>query len=97
MNIFNKLEKLKGAEINEAKIILANEVTKLCRNEEEANRITKAAANTFNKVMTDDKLPSVIIDNFVLKLIDALNLLGFVKSNGEARRLIKERKNKDQF
>ncbi|MDC1355970.1 tyrosine--tRNA ligase [Pseudomonadota bacterium] len=85
----NKLEKLKGAEINEAKIILANEVTKLCRNEGEANRISKAAANTFNKVMTDNTLPSVIIDNFVLKLIDALNLLGFVKSNGEARRLIK--------
>jgi tyrosyl-tRNA synthetase len=85
----NKLEKLKGAEINEAKIILANEVTKLCRNEEEAHRISKASANTFNKVMTDDTLPSAIIDHFEFKLIDALKLLDFVKSNGEARRLIK--------
>ena len=84
-----KLEKLKGAEINAAKIILANEVTKLCRNEEEALNISKAAANTFNKVMTDNKLPNAIIDNFDLKLIDALRLLDFVKSNGEARRLIK--------
>ena len=32
----NKLKKLKGAEINEAKIILANEVTKLCRSSEVA-------------------------------------------------------------
>ena len=38
--------------------------------------------------MTDDTLPSAIIDNFELKLIDALKLLDFVKSNGEARRLI---------
>ena len=85
----NKLENLKGAEINEAKIILANEVTKLCRNEEEANRISNAAANIFNKVMTDDTLPSATIGNFELKLIDAIKLLGFVNSNGEARRLIK--------
>ena len=85
----NKLKNLKGSEINEAKIILANEVTKLCRNEEEAHRISKGAANTFNKIMTDDTLPSAIIDNFELKLIDALKVLNFVKSNGEARRLIK--------
>ena len=85
----NKLEKLKGAEINEAKIILANEVTKLCRNEEEALSISNAAANTFNKVMTDNTLPTTIINNVNLKLIDALRLLEFVKSNGEARRLIK--------
>ena len=84
-----KLEKLKGAEINEAKIILANEVTKLCRNEEEAHRISKAAANTFNKVMNDDILPSAIINNYELKLIDALRALDFIKSNGEARRLIR--------
>ena len=85
----NKLEKLKGAEINEAKIILANEVTKLCRNKEEALSISNAAANTFNKVMTDNTLPTTIINNVNLKLIDALRLLEFVKSNGEARRLIK--------
>ena len=85
----NKLEKLKGAEINEAKIILANEVTKLCRSEEEAHRISNAAANTFNKIMTDEKLPSVTIDNSTLKFVEALRALDFVKSNGEARRLIK--------
>ena len=85
----NKLEKLEGAEINEAKIILANEVTKLCRNEKEAYRIANAAANTFNKAITDDILPSATIDNFEIKLIDALRALNFVKSNGEARRLIK--------
>ena len=89
MTEINKLGKLKGAEINEAKIILANEVTKLCRNEKEAHRISNAAANTFNKVMTDESLPSATVDNCELKLIDALRVLNFVKTNGEARRLIK--------
>ena len=85
----SKLEKLKGAEINEAKIILANEVTKLCRSEEEALRISNAAANTFNNLMTDKALPSVIISNLEIKFIEALRILKFVNSNGEARRLIK--------
>ena len=85
----SKLEKLKGAEINEAKIILANEVTKLCRTEEEALRISNAAANTFNNVINDNALPSAIISNLEIKFIDALRILKFVNSNGEARRLIK--------
>ena len=85
----SKLEKLKGAEINEAKIILANEVTKLCRSEEESLRISNAAANTFNNVMTDQALPSVTITNLEIKFIEALRILKFVNSNGEARRLIK--------
>ena len=85
----SKLEKLKGAEINEAKIILANEVTKLCRSEEEALRISNAAANTFNNIMTDNALPSAIISNLEIKFIEALRILKFVNSNGEARRLIK--------
>ena len=85
----SKLEKLKGAEINEAKIILANEVTKLCRSEEEALRISNAAANTFNNIMTDNALPSAIISNLEINFIDALRVLKFVNSNGEARRLIK--------
>ena len=85
----SKLEKLKGAEINEAKIILANEVTKLCRSEEEALRISNAAANTFNNVINDDALPSATISNLEIKFIEALRILKFVNSNGEARRLIK--------
>ena len=85
----SKLEKLKGAEINEAKIILANEVTKLCRSEEESLRISNAAANTFNNIMTDNALPSAIISNLEINFIDALRVLKFVNSNGEARRLIK--------
>ena len=84
-----KLEKLKGAEINDAKIILANEVTKLCRGEKEAEQVSNAAINTFNKLQNDDALPNKTILEAEISIINALKLLDFVKSNGEARRLIR--------
>ncbi len=89
INEINKLKKLKGVEINEAKIILANEVTKLCRNIEEIDQFSTASYNTFNKLKNDDMLPSVNISSDQLTLVDALRALNFLKSNGEARRLIK--------
>ena len=84
-----KLEKLKGAEINEAKIILANEVTKLCRSAEIAEKISSSSANLFSKSETDDNLPSVKVTISTISLIEALKILNFLNSNGEARRLIK--------
>jgi len=85
----HKLEKLKGSEINEAKIILANEVTKLCRSEEAANKISVSSENVFNKKYSDETLPSINIANNQISLIDALKSLNFVQTNGEARRLIR--------
>ena len=84
-----KLGKLKGAEINEAKIILANEVTKLCRSPEAAEKISSSSENLFSKSVTDDTLPSVKITSVEISLIDALRILNFLNTNGEARRLIK--------
>ena len=84
-----KLEKLEGAEINDAKIILANEVTKLCRGEKESEQAFNTAINTFNKLENDSSLPNKILLNAEITIIDALKILGFVKSNGEARRLIR--------
>ena len=84
-----KLGKLKGAEINEAKIILANEVTKLCRSSEVADKISSSSAKLFNKSETDDALPSVEVSNSEISFIEALKILNFLDSNGEARRLIR--------
>jgi tyrosyl-tRNA synthetase len=89
MQEIEKLEKLKGSEINEAKIILANEVTKLCRGEKEAERASNAAINTFSKLKNDDALPNKTILEAKISIVDALKALDFVKSNGEARRLIR--------
>ncbi len=85
----SKLEKLKGAEINEAKIILANEVTKLCRSSEAAVKISSSSVNLFNKYETDDTLPSVEVPNGEISFIEALKILNFLNTNGEARRLIR--------
>ena len=85
----DKLAKLKGAEINEAKIILANEVTKLCRSSEAANKISSSSAKLFNKSETDDALPSVEVSKIEISFIEALKILNFLNSNGEARRLIR--------
>ena len=89
MQEIEKLEKLKGSEINEAKIILANEVTKLCRGEKEAERASNAAINTFSKLQNDDALPNKTILEAKISIVEALKVLDFVKSNGEARRLIR--------
>ncbi len=85
----NKLEKLKGAEINDAKIILANEVTKLCRSADSAQKISSSSSNLFNKSKTDENLPSVKIRSSEITFINALKILNFLNTNGEARRLIR--------
>ncbi len=89
MSEIRKFEKLKGAEINEAKIILANEVTKLCRSSEAANKISSSSASLFRRNDTDYNLPSVEVTNSKLSFIDALKILKFLNTNGEARRLIR--------
>ena len=85
----SKLEQLKGAEINEAKIVLANEVTKLCRSPEAAKKITISASNVFNKIKADEALPTINVLQPEISFINALKSLNFLKTNGEARRLIR--------
>ena len=85
----SKLGQLKGAEINEAKIVLANEVTKLCRSPEAAKKITISASNVFNKIKADEALPTINVLQPEISFIDALKSLNFLKTNGEARRLIR--------
>ena len=84
-----KLEKLKGSEINHAKIILANEVTKLCRGENAALKSSTIAKDTFENSKINANLPSITIKEKEISIIQVLNLLRFSKSNGEARRLIR--------
>ncbi len=84
-----ELEKLKGSKINEAKIILANEVTKLCRGKEAALKSYQTAFDTFSNSKLNENLPILKIDKDSITIVDALKLLNFCKSNGEGRRLIK--------
>ena len=82
-----RLEALQGQEINEAKIVLANAVTSMCRSEAAASTAAATAASTFAGGHGDD-LPRHAIATPVIGIVDALVALGLVASRGEARRLI---------
>ena len=84
-----RLEKLEGAEINEAKKILAFEATKLCRGEEAAKQAAETARQTFEGGGKGADLPVFELpSNGTATLIEALVKLNFCASNGEAKRLI---------
>ena len=82
-----RLESLEGAEINQAKIVLANEATALCRGQEAANLAAETARKTFEEGSAGADLPTFAVSGST-GLVDALIGLGFCTSKGEARRLI---------
>ena len=87
-----KLGALEGAEINQAKIILADEATRLCHGIDAAEKAKATAQITFGDKGMSDGLHQVTInstDAASLSVIAALNMVGFANSNGEARRLIR--------
>ncbi len=84
-----RLEALEGAEINIAKIALANAATALCRGENAAIEAEATARKTFEDGGAGEDLPSLIVPNGSISIIDALTGLGLVASKGEARRMIK--------
>jgi tyrosyl-tRNA synthetase len=90
----NKLKELKGAEINEAKIILANATTTLLHGEDEKNKALETAKSIFQNI-GDQKNLSVIYfsSDQILKEISILDCMiesnYLANSKGEARRLIR--------
>ena len=88
-----RLEKLGGSEINEAKKVLALEATGLCHGEDAARTAADSARQTFEEGGLGTDLPSIDIGRDLLKSgIPAFELFcqaGLTKSNSEARRLIK--------
>ncbi|MBO9712841.1 tyrosine--tRNA ligase [Sphingomonas sp.] len=85
-----RLEALEGAEINEAKKILANEATALCRGRAAAEEAAETARRTFEEGAAGEALPSFAVEGGSIALVDALVSLGLSASKGEARRLIKQ-------
>ena len=92
MNEVRRLGALEGADINEAKIILANEATTLCHGPDAAAEAMQTAQQTFADGGAGDGLPQISLsaeEADGLGMIAALVKVGFAKSNGEARRLIR--------
>ena len=83
-----RLETLEGSEINAAKVVLANAVTRLVRGEEAARAAEATAAATFAGGGIGQDLPTLACADDAISLIDALVGIGFAASRGEAKRLI---------
>ena len=84
-----RLEALEGAEINAAKIALANAATAMCRGDAAAAAAEDTARRLFEDGSAGGTLPTHAVAGGSIALVDALVALGFAASKGEARRLIK--------
>ena len=91
----NKFQELKGKDLNEAKILLANEATKICHGENNSTKAYNSSIKIFNNNQIDESIPEKNIfkvdsnylkDGFILK--EALIKINFSNSNGESKRLI---------
>jgi tyrosyl-tRNA synthetase len=85
-----RLEALGGAEINEAKKVLADAVTAMVHGEAAAREAAETARRTFEEGAAGGALPSLRVDEGRIGIVVALTVLGFAASNGEARRNIAE-------
>ena len=84
-----RLEALEGAEINAAKVALANAATAMCRGAEAAHAAEATARATFAEGGTGEALPRTVMAG-PAGIIDALTLSGLAASRGEARRKLAE-------
>ncbi len=88
-----KLARLEGAELNEAKKILATEATALVHGRDAADRAAETARATFEQGEIAVSLPTFDIPRAELErgwgVLTANAHVGFVASTGEARRQIK--------
>jgi tyrosyl-tRNA synthetase len=93
MEEINRLAKLQGAEINEAKKALADAATTLLHGADAARQAAETARQTFEEGAIAENLPTVEIPQSELAagygVLAAFVKAGLVTSNGEARRQIK--------
>lgn len=89
MDEVKRLAALQGAEINEAKKILAHEATTLCHGEEAAREAAATAQQVFEQGGVGEDLPSITANlTSAISITDLLVQAGMVASKGEAKRLI---------
>lgn len=87
MDEVRRLAVLQGAEINEAKKILAFEATKLCHGEQAAHAAAETAQTVFESGGLGGDLP-VVQTSVGAAIVDLLVEAGMAASKGEAKRLI---------
>lgn len=92
MDEIRRLEKLQEQELNEAKRILAFEVTKLVHGEEEAKKAMETAESLFGNRGNTENMPTtaMALDADDFGLLDVMQKAGLIGSKGEGRRLIEQ-------
>ncbi|MBB3981005.1 tyrosyl-tRNA synthetase [Sphingobium fontiphilum] len=85
-----RLEALEGAEINEAKKILADAATTMAHGADAAANAAETARRTFEEGASDANLPTVSLGAEGLTIVQATTALGFATSNKEVRRKLDE-------
>ncbi|MBQ2664476.1 MAG: tyrosine--tRNA ligase [Clostridia bacterium] len=91
MEQIREMETWKDAQLNEAKRILAYEVTKLVHGEEEAEKVKAAAQAVFGGGGVSADMPTTVIPDVVgMGVLDMLVKTELVSSKGEARRLVQQ-------
>ena len=91
-----KLSKLRGQEINEAKKILAFEITKTTRGIKSAKEAEDITNNIFNKKTLDERIStfeiqSSEIEKSTFSILDAIEKLNLSNSRSDTKRLIKSK------
>ncbi|EQB10910.1 tyrosine--tRNA ligase [Sphingobium lactosutens] len=85
-----RLERLDGAEINDAKKILADAATAMAHGADAAAAAAETARRTFEEGASDANLPTVSLGQEGLTVVQATTALGFATSNKEVRRKLSE-------
>ena len=90
-----KIEQIKNQNINDLKILLANEATSMLHGKKAAHKAEETAKKTFGKGSVGDDLPSITIKKENIKnginIIDLVIASNLLTSKSEVRRTIKNK------
>jgi tyrosyl-tRNA synthetase len=84
-----RLEALPGAQINDAKVALANAATALCHGTDASAAAAQTAQQLFQEGSAGGDLPKLLVQGSI-NILDALVDIGFAASKGEAKRKLAE-------
>ncbi|MEG1705693.1 MAG: tyrosine--tRNA ligase [Clostridia bacterium] len=90
MDEVNRLSNLDGSKINEAKKIVAYEITKLIHGEEEALIAKNTSEELFENSNISDTMPTVIVDKEDLNILDLLIKCDITSSKSQGKVLINQ-------
>ena len=91
----DEMDHWQGEQLNQAKAILAYELTKMVHGEEEAERAQQTAQGLFSGAADQENMPSTVLDASLVKdgsvgLLAAMVAAGLCGSNREARQLVQQ-------